>query len=254
MRLKCRDKQQQRYQHRISTSMSQTVSYSQALASHHYPVSHTQMQAPHQQMQQTFTHVTQGLLRQQLQYSQQHFQQTFTQLHAPAQQQFHGQAPQQSMQPQQHLQVMSEPQQLMQQAIQPHHFIQSQQPVQQQQQQQAILTHQPLQQQQPTQQHSQQTSQQQTSQSTTFSSQLRVMSPPVTTPDIKRQGTTPLTRTPTGFTLSPPMNPPPVDSQYFTNIPNMSQDVRFSAMNMPQFQAVEDTSTTQPDQPAAGDQ
>ena len=58
MRLKRRDKQQQRYQHRISMSMAQTVTYSQALTSHHYPVSHTQMQAPHQQMQQTSTRRT----------------------------------------------------------------------------------------------------------------------------------------------------------------------------------------------------
>ena len=74
MRLKHRDKQQQRYQHGMGTSMAQTVIYSQALMSHHYPVSHTQMQAPHHQMQQTFTHVPQGLAQQQLQQSQQHFQ------------------------------------------------------------------------------------------------------------------------------------------------------------------------------------
>ena len=61
MRLKRRDKQQQRYQHGMGTSMAQTVTYSQASTSHHYPVSHTQMQAPYQQMQQTFTHVTHGL-------------------------------------------------------------------------------------------------------------------------------------------------------------------------------------------------
>ena len=115
MKLKRRDKQQQRYQHGISTSMAQTVTYSQASTSHHYPVSHTQMQAPHQQMQQTFTHVPQELSQQQLQHSQQHFQQTFTQPYAPTQQQIHGQAPQQSMQPQQHFQVMSAPQQPMQQ-------------------------------------------------------------------------------------------------------------------------------------------
>ena len=84
MRLKRRDKQQQRYQHRKGMSMAQTT-YSQASTSHHYPVSHTQMQAPHQQMQQTFIHVPQGLPQQHLQHSQQHFQQTFTQLHAPAQ-------------------------------------------------------------------------------------------------------------------------------------------------------------------------
>ena len=34
MRLKCRDKQQQRYQHRMGTSMAQTVTYSQASTSH----------------------------------------------------------------------------------------------------------------------------------------------------------------------------------------------------------------------------
>ena len=117
----------------------------------------------------------------------------------------------------------------------------------------AILTHQPIEQQ-PTQQHSQQTSQQQMAQSTTSSSQLRVMSPPVTTPDIRHQGSQPLTSTPTVFPLSPPTNPPSVDSQYFNNIPNTSQDVSFGAINMPQFQAVENTSTTQPDQPASGDQ
>ena len=61
MRLKRRDKQQQRYQHGISMSMVQTVSYSQALTSHHYPVSHTQMEARNQQMPQTFKHVPQGL-------------------------------------------------------------------------------------------------------------------------------------------------------------------------------------------------
>ena len=156
IRLKRRDKQQQRYQHGMGTSMAQTITYSQVSMSHHYPVSHTQMQAPHQQMQQTFTHVLQGLSQQQLQHSQQHFQQTFTQPHTPAQQQ------QQSMEQQQNLQPMQQ-----QQAIQPMHSIESQQPVQQpQQQQQTILTHQPIQQQ-PTQQHSQQTSQQKTSQSTT---------------------------------------------------------------------------------------
>ena len=160
MRLKHRDKQ--RYQHGIGTSMAQTFTYSQALMSHHYPVSRTQMQAAHHQMQQTFTHILQGLSQQQLQHSQHHFQQTFTQSHAPAQQQSDGQALQQSLQ------------------------------------QQLILTHQPIQQQQqPTQQHSQQTSQQQTSQSNT-SSQLCVMSPPVTTPDIRYQGCPPLTNTPTG--------------------------------------------------------
>ena len=141
MRLNRRDKQQQRYQHGIDTSMVQTVTYSQASTSHHYPVSHIQMQTPHHQIQQTFTHVPHGLSQKQLQHSQQHFQQTFTQPHASAQQQIHRQAPQQSMQPQQHLQVMSAPQQPVQQqqAIQPHHSIQSQQPVQQQQ---PILRHQ----------------------------------------------------------------------------------------------------------------
>ena len=78
MRLKHRDKQQQRYQHGMGMSMALTVTYSQALTSHYYPVPHTQMQAPHQQMQQTFTYVTQ-------EHSQQHFQQTLTQPHAPAQ-------------------------------------------------------------------------------------------------------------------------------------------------------------------------
>ena len=58
MRLKCRDKQQQRYQQGMGTRMAQTVTYSQASTSHLYPVppSDTQMQTPHQQMQQTFTH------------------------------------------------------------------------------------------------------------------------------------------------------------------------------------------------------
>ena len=42
IRIKCRDKQQQRYQHRMGMSMAQTVTYSQASMSHHYPVSHTQ--------------------------------------------------------------------------------------------------------------------------------------------------------------------------------------------------------------------
>ena len=73
MRLKHRDKQQQRYQHGMGTSMAQTVTYSQASTSHHYPVSRTQIQAPHHQMQQTFTHIPQGLAQQQLQQSQQHF-------------------------------------------------------------------------------------------------------------------------------------------------------------------------------------
>ena len=41
MRLKRRDKQQQRYQHRVSIIMAQTVTYSQASMSHHYRVSHT---------------------------------------------------------------------------------------------------------------------------------------------------------------------------------------------------------------------
>ena len=75
MRFKRRDKQHQMYQHTIGTSMAKTAMYSQALTSHQYPLSHNQMQAPQQQMQQTFT-----------------------QAHAPAQQQIHGQAPQQSMQ------------------------------------------------------------------------------------------------------------------------------------------------------------
>ena len=75
--------------------------------------------------------------------------------------------------------------------------------------------------------------------------------PPATTPDIRCQGSPPLTSTPTGFTVSPPTNPPSVDSQYFSNIQNTSQDVSFGAINTPQFQPVKDTSTTQPDQPAA---
>ena len=33
------------------------------------------------------------------------------------------------------------------------------------------------------------------------------------------------------FTLSPTANPPSVDSQYFSNIPNMSQDVSFGTIN-----------------------
>ena len=43
MRLKHRDKQQQRFQHGMGTSMAQTVTYSQASMSHHHPVPHTQM-------------------------------------------------------------------------------------------------------------------------------------------------------------------------------------------------------------------
>ena len=83
MRLKRSDKQQ-RYHHGKGTS---TAAYSQA--SNQYPLSHTQMQAPEQQMPQTFTQVPQGHPQQQhLHHSQQHFQQTFTQLHAPAQHQF----------------------------------------------------------------------------------------------------------------------------------------------------------------------
>ena len=35
---------------------------------------------------------------------------------------------------------------------------------------------------------------------------------------------------PAGSTFSPPTNPPSVDSMYFSNIPNTSQDVRFGAM------------------------
>ena len=66
MRLKHRDKQQ---------SMAQTATYSQVSTSHQYRLSHTQMQAPQQQMQQTFTHVPQAFPQQQhLQHSQQHFQ------------------------------------------------------------------------------------------------------------------------------------------------------------------------------------
>ena len=57
--------------------------------SNHYPLSHTQMQAPQEQMPQTFTQVPQGQPQQKhLHHSQQHFQQTFTQPHAPAQHQF----------------------------------------------------------------------------------------------------------------------------------------------------------------------
>ena len=98
IRLRRRDKQQQMYQHPIGTSLAQTAMYSQASTSHQYPLSHTQMQAAQQQMQQTFTHVPQVLPQQHhVQHSQQHFQQTSTQSHAPAQQQIHGQAPQQSM-------------------------------------------------------------------------------------------------------------------------------------------------------------
>ena len=93
MRLKHRDKQHQRYQQGFSMSMAQTITYSQASTSHHYPVSRTQIQAPHQLMP-TFTQVPQGLPQQLL-----HFQQTFTEPQAPAQQQIHEQAPQQSMQP-----------------------------------------------------------------------------------------------------------------------------------------------------------
>ena len=48
MRLKRRDKQQQKYQHGMDTSMVQTFTYSQASTSHHYPVFRTQMQAQHQ--------------------------------------------------------------------------------------------------------------------------------------------------------------------------------------------------------------
>ena len=103
MRLKCKDKHQQRYQYGIGTSMAQTVMYSQASTSHQYPLSHTHMQAPQQQMQETFTQLPQGLPQRQqhLQHSQQHFQQTFTQPHAPAQQQTQGQVPQLSIQSQQ---------------------------------------------------------------------------------------------------------------------------------------------------------
>ena len=140
MRLKPRDKQQQRYQHEHGPDRH----LQPGLDITPLPCGpNTQMQAPHQQMQQTFTHVPQGLPQQQhLQHSQQHFQQIFTQPHAPAQQQIHGHAPQQSMQAQQHLQVMSATQQTMQQqAFQLH---QSHQAIQQQQQ--PILTHQPIQQ------------------------------------------------------------------------------------------------------------
>ena len=43
MRLKCRDKQQQRFQHAPGTNMAQTATYSQASTSHQYPLSHTQV-------------------------------------------------------------------------------------------------------------------------------------------------------------------------------------------------------------------
>ena len=80
MRLKQSEKQQ-RYHHGMGTS---TAAYSQA--SNHYPLSHTQMQAPQQEMLQAFIQVPQGQQQQQhLHHSQQHFQQTFTQPHAPAQ-------------------------------------------------------------------------------------------------------------------------------------------------------------------------
>ena len=45
MRLKRRDKQQQRYQLAIG-NMAHTATYSQASTSHQYPLSHIQMQAP----------------------------------------------------------------------------------------------------------------------------------------------------------------------------------------------------------------
>ena len=74
MRLKQSDNQQ-RYHHGMGTN---TATHSQA--SNNYPLPHTQMQAPLQQMPQTFTQVPQGQPQQQhLQHSQQHFQQTFTQ-------------------------------------------------------------------------------------------------------------------------------------------------------------------------------
>ena len=94
-----------------------TTAYSQA--SNQYPVSRAQMQAPPQQMPQTFTQVPQRHPQQQhLQHSH-HFQQTFTQPHAPVHLQIQGQGPNLSMQSQQHMPAMSAPQQLIQQQ-QPH--------------------------------------------------------------------------------------------------------------------------------------
>ena len=94
MRLKQSDKVP-RYHNGMDTS---TAMYSQAL--NQYPMLHTQMEAPLQQIPQTFTQVPQGHPQQQhLQHSQKHFQQTFTQPHAPVQQQ---QQQQQPMQQQQH--------------------------------------------------------------------------------------------------------------------------------------------------------
>ena len=79
------------------------------------------------------------------------------------------------------------------------------------------------------------------------------MSPPVT--GTRRDSSPiPLTSTPAGFSFSPPPNPPSVDSLYFTNILNTSQDVSFGAIHMPQFQPVDETSTNPRDHPAAGDQ
>ena len=65
IRIKRRNKQQQRYQHTISTSMAHTATYSQASNSCQYSLSHTQMQASQQQMLHTFTHVPQALPQQQ---------------------------------------------------------------------------------------------------------------------------------------------------------------------------------------------
>ena len=86
MRFKRRDRQQQRFQHAPGTSMAQTATYSRALTSPQYPLSHTQTQATQPQMQETFTHIPQSLPQQQhLQHVQQHFQQIFIQTHGPAQ-------------------------------------------------------------------------------------------------------------------------------------------------------------------------
>ena len=188
--------------------------------------------------------------QQHLQHSQKHFQQTFTQPHATARQ-MHGQGPQLSMQSQQHMTVMSAPQQLMQQQQNNHiSRYSSSKPIQQQHHQQSV----PISQQQSTQQSSQQTAQQQASRSA-YSSQQRVMLPPVTATGTRSESSpTPLTSTPAGFTFSPPPNPPSVDSHYFTNIPNTSQDVSFG----PSARLSSNQLTKHPppprDQPAAGDQ
>ena len=56
-----------------------------------------------------------------------------------------------------------------------------------------------------------------------------------------------------GFSF-PPRNPPSVDSLYFNNIPNTSQDVSFGTIHVSQFQPVDKSSTNPRDHPAAGDQ